>query len=68
MRKAHEAFRDAMQARMFEHLDADGNGSLSRAEFGRHMERLKALDADADGTVSRDELRAGMAARQGKPG
>jgi Ca2+-binding EF-hand superfamily protein len=49
----------------FAMLDADRNGSISRAEFDlRFAERLERLDANKDGTITVDERRAG----RGRPG
>ena len=49
----------AMKEKLFARLDADEDGFLSQAEFGKRVERLRALDADGDGQVDRDERRSG---------
>lgn len=43
---------------LFDRLDRDGDGSLSRGEIPRLFDRL---DANGDGKVSREEARAGAA-------
>jgi hypothetical protein len=52
----------------FSKADADGDGKLSRAEFGRAMPRLEgkfdAIDRDRDGQLSRGELRAWIEAHR----
>ncbi len=46
-------------------IDADGNGSLSRAELvARATERLARADANGDGTLTRDEIVEVMPGRQ----
>lgn len=56
---------DALRAERFAEFDADGDGSVSEAEFVAHAEARAAeraaqmfarLDADGDGTLSRDVL------------
>lgn len=45
---------------MFDKLDANDNGEISRREAGENdtvARHFDALDADDDGTLSRDELR-----------
>lgn len=43
--------------RMFDRLDANGDGTIAEEEFGgERMEMLLAADADGDGTLSEDEL------------
>ncbi|MCY3795814.1 MAG: hypothetical protein OXG51_15770 [Gammaproteobacteria bacterium] len=49
----------ALKEKLFARLDADENGFLSQAEFGKPVERLRALDANGDGQVDRDERRSG---------
>ncbi len=49
----------AMKEKLFARLDADEDGFLSQAEFGKPVERLRALDANGDGQVDRDERRSG---------
>ncbi len=53
----------AMKDKVFARLDADRDGFLSQAEFGKPVERLRALDADGDGQVDRDERRSGFRKR-----
>ncbi|MBS4097365.1 MAG: EF-hand domain-containing protein [Sulfuricella sp.] len=52
----------------FKQADADGNGSLSRAEMEAHMPKLakdfEAVDTNHDGQVSREELRTFMKAKR----
>lgn len=51
-----------MEDRMFERLDTDKNGEISRDEIAaarkKHEERLAEMDTDKDGQVSREERRA----------
>jgi Ca2+-binding EF-hand superfamily protein len=50
-------------------LDADRNGSISRAEFERaQADRLIRLDADHDGKVTREERQANRPNRSGPAG
>ncbi len=55
-------------AGQFERADADGNGSLSRAEAEKGLPRVArdfdAIDADHNGEVSPEEVRAWMKARR----
>lgn len=45
--------------RMFEHLDADGDGRVARAEFmAKPFHLLERADADGDGRVTQAELAA----------
>ena len=53
----------AMKEKLFARLDADQDGFLSQAEFGKPVERLRALDANGDGQVDRDERRSGRRKR-----
>lgn len=49
----------------FAMLDADRDGSVSRAEFDRRFaERIERLDANKDGNITAEERRAG----RGRPG
>ncbi len=66
-----EKCRQEQQARAADHFrktDADGNGSLSRAEAEKGMPRLvrhfDMIDANKDGQLSPDELSAARKARQ----
>lgn len=72
-----EKCRQENQARAAEHFketDADGNGTLSRAEAEKGMPRLARhfdqLDANKDGQLSQQELEAARKAHQGakRPG
>lgn len=64
-RQEHQAHADAH----FKKTDADGNGSLSRAEAEKGMPRLArhfdVIDANKDGQLSREEMSAARKARQG---
>jgi len=67
-----EKCRLEQQARAADHFkktDADGNGSLSRAETEKGMPRLARhfdlIDANKDGQLSPDELSAARKAHQG---
>lgn len=52
-------------ARMIEHLDADGDGSLSVEEFtSRPREMFARLDTDGDGQISAEEREAMREARR----
>jgi hypothetical protein len=69
-RENPEQCRAERQARFderFKKADADGDGTLSRAEAGKGMPRLArhfdAIDADQDGRVTRDEIDAARKAR-----
>jgi Ca2+-binding EF-hand superfamily protein len=51
--------RHAMQAALFDRIDADRDGSISRAEFdAMTARRFARIDADGDGTISLDEMLA----------
>jgi len=51
-------------AMMFERLDADGDGIVTRAEVeAAHLGRAAEMDADGDGTISRAEFVAWHTAR-----
>lgn len=57
-----DAYRDAKRAekrgRMFESLDTDKNGQISRAEAtGKALEMFDKADANKDGTVTPEERR-----------
>ena len=53
------------RAAFFATLDADGNGSLTRAELEAHAEaRFASADADGDGFLTADELRAAQQAHR----
>ncbi|XOV87117.1 MAG: EF-hand domain-containing protein [Pseudomonadota bacterium] len=56
---------DHRRGNPFEHLDADGDGQISRAEFDT-PEARRFLDADGngDGAVTLEEMRAHRAVRQ----
>ena len=54
---ARHARRAAMQQRMFERLDADRDGQVSRAEYKASVDaRFDKLDANGDGSVDADEI------------
>ncbi|WP_265518050.1 EF-hand domain-containing protein [Nitratireductor luteus] len=49
--------RDGGMERMFQHLDADGDGTLSSEEFGAmRLGKLQEADADTDGKLSEAEI------------
>ncbi|MEM7194754.1 MAG: hypothetical protein AAF402_07390 [Pseudomonadota bacterium] len=51
-----EQMRERMVDR-FQHLDADGDGEVTREEFSAPIDRMLARhDANSDGALSRDEL------------
>jgi Ca2+-binding EF-hand superfamily protein len=71
-REAWRERRDATDAALFEALDADGDGTLSRDEFGTRQIRearrqamadrlFDRLDRNGDGVISRDEFPDGVA-------
>lgn len=54
-------------AQMFQMMDADGDGQISRAEFISHaMERFSKMDANGDGAVSKEEAQAARGAMREK--
>lgn len=55
--KMHEARMALVQTRMFEHLDKDGSGGVSRAELPDMSQWLVDMDTDGDGIVTREEAR-----------
>ena len=42
---------------MFEKLDADGNGTISKEEFPGPDRKFDRIDADGNGEISREELK-----------
>jgi len=69
MQAFHEAQRAARQAarlqQRFDKMDADGNGTISDAEFGARMvSRFEQADRDGDGEVSEAEREAARNARR----
>jgi hypothetical protein len=64
--------------KIFQKLDADGNGSISLAEFKaspkgqkdatKAEKKFKKVDTDANGSVSMEEFKAACAVRHGKGG
>lgn len=49
--------RAAMQQQMFERLDADHNGQVSRTEYKAWVDgRFDKLDANGDGSIDADEI------------
>lgn len=57
------AHRDAMKAKMFSHIDSNGDGFVTEAEAGKRWSKLSVADANKDGKVSAEEL--GQAHRDG---
>jgi Ca2+-binding EF-hand superfamily protein len=52
---------------MFEKLDTDGDGSVSKEEFLRvHEERFTKMDTNGDGVISKEEIEAAKAEWKGK--
>jgi hypothetical protein len=64
--------RQARMAERFRKADADGNGTLSRAEAEKGMPRMvrhfDTIDANRDGQVTMDEIMAARKARGGRKG
>lgn len=52
---------------IFAALDADGDGTISKAELKKAITALKKLDADNDGNITRAECGLGAAAAGGAP-
>ena len=53
------AYADHHKGKMFEKMDTDSNGSVSRAEFmAAHEKKFGEIDANGDGTISKDEAKA----------
>lgn len=62
-------------AEHFDEIDADGDGEITKQEFGQHMEAMKEkhkgehgekfkdIDSDGNGSISKDEAEAGDAKR-----
>lgn len=50
----------------FAGLDDDGNGHLTRAETGGHIDNFEQFDADRDGALNREEYRKAFAATQAR--
>lgn len=43
-------------AKMFEKMDTDGNGEISKAEFdAHHAEKFTKMDIDGNGSVTKEE-------------
>ena len=53
-----------LSAALFKHLDADGDGKLSRAELAAARERLASLDVNEDELLSGTELLSVMASNR----
>jgi Ca2+-binding EF-hand superfamily protein len=52
-----EQHRQQIRAQRFAHMDADGDGYISKAEFEqRRKERFSALDANGNGAIEAEEL------------
>jgi Ca2+-binding EF-hand superfamily protein len=54
--RADRAALDANRTGKFRELDRDGNGSLTRDEYGGHPGNFRALDQNKDGVLSLDEF------------
>lgn len=51
----------------FAEMDADGNGTISQAEFlERAKKRFAKIDADGNGELTKEELKAAREARKAK--
>lgn len=50
-----DGMRDGRGGRIFERLDTDGDGKVSRSEFAASFDKL---DRDGDGYVTREEVQA----------
>ena len=56
-----------MMEKMFEKMDADGDGSITKAEFDTfHDQRFDEIDADKDGKVTKEEIKDHMEAKRQK--
>lgn len=48
-------------AKMFEKMDTDKDGKISKSEFEAHMDTMfRHKDANGDGSISKDEMHAAM--------
>lgn len=55
------------KGKMFEAMDANGDGMVSKDEFvASHMKRFEKMDANTDGNVSKEEIEAYRAAKREK--
>jgi len=66
--KSSGSIMDRLIVEFIEQHDADGNGSLSAAEFGGAKEVFSILDADGDGSLTGAELRQACPAHVPKGG
>jgi len=58
--KMHGQAHGQMGGKMFENLDANGDGAIARDEFDAfHAKHFKEMDSNGDGKISRDEMDAG---------
>ncbi len=62
-RHMRSGVRDQKRDQIFEHLDADGSGELTRDELPDVSARLRSMDSDGDGVVTQEEA---MAAHRGR--
>jgi Ca2+-binding EF-hand superfamily protein len=70
LRAFHQSQRQAHAGERWKHLDADGDGRISRAEaakFPRLAEHFDAIDTNGDGFLTPDELKAAHAKHRGEP-
>lgn len=59
------AFAEERGGRMWDKLDADGDGRVALSDLkGKHAERLAKADANGDGYITREEMRAYSEARR----
>jgi hypothetical protein len=51
--------KKGQKGKMFEKLDADGDGTVTKAEFlSVHEEHFAKMDADGDGSITKEESEA----------
>lgn len=63
----HEDGGSKKKGGMFQKLDSNGDGSVSKSEFmERHEKKFEKMDADGNGEISKDEAKSGKQARREK--